>query len=236
MRRSLFVFCVSLLWFAAPAAAQKTYVGGSFLGEFARFGGVDIDDDDNSRRSTLIDDLSRNDESVGFDVRLGRGLGERWGIELAFARGGSAEQVQSQRLLGSGGSGGITLPGLPVLPILPIPEIEIERRLSQQHTTIDTVAWFQQNLSDRVGLTFLGGVSFNRTSTEQSFRLTDDRLTIDVTYPAAIETVQYGVGPVAGAETSIAFGAHAAITAGVRLHGVSSGWLIRPAAGIRWTF
>ena len=236
--RCAFVLCLSLgLLFASPAAAQTTYVAGSFLGELSRFGGVDVDDDNavSSVVSSTVDNLSRDGESVGFDLRVGRGLGEHWGIELAYARGGSVEHVQTNQLFGRNDLPGL-IPGLPSLPILPLPEVEIERRFAEQHTTIDTVAWFRQDLGERVALAFLGGASFHRHSTEQSFRVTDPRLAIYATFPAAIEAVDYGVGPVVGAETLIKFGAHAAITGGVRLNAVGGGWLIRPSAGLRWTF
>ena len=236
--RCAFVLCLSLgLSFASPAAAQTTYVAGSFLGELSRFGGVDVDDDNGASSvvSSTVENLSRDGESVGFDLRVGRGLGERWGIELAFARGGSVEHVQTNRLFGRNDLPGL-IPGLPSLPILPLPEVEFERRFAEQHTTIDTVAWFRQDLGERVALAFLGGASFHRHSTEQSFRVTDPRLAIYATFPAAIEALDYGVGPVVGAETLIKFGDHAAITGGVRLHAVGGGWLIRPSAGLRWTF
>lgn len=234
IRSAVLMFGVLLL--ASPVTAQSTYVGASFLGEFARYGGIDLDNDAARDVSTTIDDVTRDGESIGFDLRVGRGLGEHWGLELGFARGGTIDNVQTQRISLSGRNPGVILPGLPSLPILPIPDIEFERRFSQQQTTFDTVVWFRQDLTDRVGLIFLGGASFNRLSTEQSLRLTDDRLAIYTTLPAAIETVSYGVGPVAGADAAIGFGTHAAITAGVRLHALSGGWLIRPGVGVRWSF
>ena len=233
------LLCALLIAVASPVAAQSTYVSASLLGEFSRYGGVDIDDDNPGVLSS-VDPLSRDGETLGFDVRIGRALGERWGVELGFARGGTIEQRQSRSLLGILTSPTVppTLPGLPTRPTLPfpIPDFEFELLYSQQHTTIDTVAWLRQELSERVDLVFAGGVSFSRVETGQGVRITDDRLAIYLPYPSEIETTQYGTGAVVGVEGLFELSDHAAITGGVRVHGVAGGWLIRPAAGLRWSF
>jgi hypothetical protein len=228
-----------LLAIAAPAAAQSTYAGGSVIGEFARFGGVDIDDP--ARLSAVVEPLSRSWETIGFDLRVGRALGEHWGVELSFARGGSHEQRRPLRLLpfltSSPAFDPTTLPRtLPTLPTLPFPDFEVELSSEQQHTTFDTVLWLRQALGDRVDLVFLGGASFNRVEMEQTISIDDMRLAISLPAPSEIETVTFGVGPVVGSEAVIDLSDHAAATTGVRLHGVSGGWLIRPSAGLRWTF
>ena len=229
--------CVAVfVWVAVatPAAAQSTYVGASLIGEFARFGHVDVDGDDLGRILPNLD-ASRNGETLGFDLRLGRGLGERWGVELAFARGGTIEQRRTQRVA-------LRLIDVPVgiLPIVPVPNFEFELRTEQQYTTVDALAWVRQDLGTRVGLALLGGVSFTRVESEQELRFSEIRVAALLPYPPDIETVQHGVGPVVGAEAVIGIAEHTAVTAGLRLHGVSvgglGGWLVRPAAGLRWTF
>jgi hypothetical protein len=234
------VVVLSVLAVASPAAAQSTYVGGSLLGEFSRFSGVDVDDDTSRIASSTV---SRNGETIGFDVRVGRALDRRWGVEFELARGGANERTLSERLLSSssGSSPSFpTLPGvgrtIPITPILPIPAFEFELKVEQQLTTIATTAWVRQELGDRVQVAFSGGVSFSRVETEQSVRISDNRLAISLPFPSDIESVQYGVGPVVGAEVIIGVGEHAALTTGARLHGVAGGWLIRPAVGLRWTF
>ena len=228
-----------LLAMVSPAAAQSTYVGGSLIGEFARYGGADIDDA--ARLSTVVEPLSRSWETIGFDLRVGRALGEHWGVEFSFARGGSHEQRRNQRLLPFLTSSPAFDPTtfirtLPTLPTFPITDFEFELRSQQQHTTFDTTLWLRQELGDRVDLVFLGGASFNRVEREQNISIADDRLAIILPAPSEIETDTYGVGAVVGTEAVIDLTDHAAVTTGVRLHGVSGGWLIRPSIGLRWAF
>jgi hypothetical protein len=230
-----------VLTVSAPVAAQSTYVGGSLMGELTRLGGLDVDDGD-VRIAAGLEPLSRDGETLGFDVRVGRALGERWGIELSFARGGTLEERRTRNVFDILTSQGILtpilpgVPSLPTLPPFPITNVEIELVSERQHTTIDTVAWLRQPLGDRVSLAFLGGVSFSRVETEQQVGITDTRLAIHPPFSNEIETVQYGTGAVVGSEAIIKLSDHAAVTGGVRLHGVAGGWLIRPAAGLRWQF
>ena len=149
----------------------------------------------------------------------------------------------------------------PVNPILPIPEYAIE--IEEQYTTIATSAWVRQELGDRVALVFSGGISFNRVESEQRTNIDVRRLantggniehiyssglssqvifgiptalSLYAPFPTSVETIDYGVGPVVGTEAIVGVGEHAALTGGVRLHGVSGGWLIRPSVGLRWSF
>ena len=221
--------------FATAASAQSTYVGASFIGEFARYSGVDIDDDDDSLSSIIsVNDLSRSGETVGFDLRIGRAITDRWGVEFGYARGGTIEKERSNRI-------GLRFLNPPVTfpPTLGIPDIEFEQRAELQHTTFDTVAFVRQELGSWVDLAVLGGVSFSRVEMEQSVRITDQRLVQFaplLPFPPAAEVVSYDVGAVVGAEAIMAIGDRAAVTAGARLQGVPGGWLIRPSVGLRWVF
>jgi hypothetical protein len=53
-------------------------------------------------------------------------------------------------------------------------------------------------------------------------------------------TIEYGVDPVVGMDAHIRVTDHLAIVPGVRFQsggiGVRRGWLLRPAAGVRWGF
>jgi hypothetical protein len=225
---------------AAPAAAQTTgdtYVGAAFLQEFARFGGVDVDDDD-LRIASLVD-ISRDGDAPGFSLTLGRAFGERWGIELEFARGGGIEQERIERTFPVFTPDSLLPPGL-LPPGLPPPGFAFELHTEQQHTTIAAAAWIRQELGARVDLAVLGGVSFSRVEVEQEIRNIDPRLAIFLPYPREIESVQHGAGAVVGAEAIIEIATHVAATAGVRLHGIDAGglggWLVRPSAGLRWRF
>ena len=243
MCRGVLVFaCVAVIQVltgVSPAVAQSTYVSASLLGEFSRFSGFEVDD--GPVPASVVGE-SPNGKTLGFNLRVGRGLTARWGVEFEFARGGVDEQDESQRvfpLLTELTSFVPGLPGvirsLPINPILP-PDIALTLENEREHMTLATTAWVRQAVSDRVDLVFTGGVSFNRIETEQNVRLTDQRLAIYFPFPQAVETVEYDVGPVVGAETVIDVGEHAALTGGVRLHAVRDGWLIRPAVGLRWTF
>ena len=237
-RASLVLSCsvalCSLLSVAEPAAAQSTYVGASLFGEITRFGGIDIDDGDAFRIAPSLGEANRDGEALGFDVRVGRAITDRWGVELAFARGGAIDNELRQQFTPSILQTGVILP-----PGFPIPSFEYELHSEQQHTTIDTVAWLRQDLSDSAHLVFLGGASFTRIEREEGLRITDPRfagLGIYLPYPTGLETTSYNVGPVVGTELVFDLGDHAAITGGVRLHGGIGGWLVRPGAGIRWRF
>ena len=226
----------ALLALAMPAAAQSTYVGASLVGDIARFSKVDVDDDV-ARVATSLS--SMDGEALGFNVKIGRSLGERWGVEFEFARSGEIEHRQwefatpaSPRLP--------TLPGLPVV-LPPIPDFGFELEAEQQHTSFATLLWVRQELGDRVELAYLGGLAFSRVEVDQDLQITDDRLAQwALSILPNYTTVDHGVGPAVGLEAEIKFGDHAAATAGVRLHGTNvagrNGWLIRPLAGLRWRF
>ena len=219
----------------APAWAQSTYVGGAFIGEFARYGGVDVDEADRNL-STSYEGPSRNGESVGFDLRVGRALAEHWGVEFSFARGGAVSNSVTRRISPLRLTNPVVIPGFPTLPTLPVPDFEFEFSNDMQHTTVDALAWFRQDLSARTHLAVLGGVSFTRIEDEQRIDITDQRLALLTPLPFETESTRYASGPVVGIEAIVDVGEHAAITGGVRLHGGFGGWLVRPSVGLRWGF
>jgi opacity protein-like surface antigen len=222
-------WCVALLvWavLASPAAAQSTYVGASLVGDLARFSKIDYDDDEFARIAG--GETSADGEALGFNVKIGREIGERWGLEFEFARTGEFESRTS-----------IALPAVVRETLdLRIPYYGFEYEAERSHTMFAALAWVRQDLGDRVELSYLGGISFNRVETEQEY--TGPRILIypPVTVPG-YETIDYGVGPSVGVEAAIKIGS-AAVTTGVRLQsaiGASrGGWMIRPNVGMRWTF
>ena len=224
---------LALLAIGAPAAAQSTYVGGSVVFDIARFDKVEYDDDMPRITGTAT---SVDGEAVGFNLRIGRALGERWGLEFEFARSGQFENQESYGLP--------LLTDLGILPpelttILPIPEFQFEIDSEQRYTSYGALAWVRQNLGERVDLTYLGGVMFNHAEIEQDVRLTDPRLIQWIPIPET-SVIEYSISPAVGIDTGFKLSDAAAITAGLRLHGVSAGGrtglLLRPNVGVRWTF
>ena len=217
-----FLVLMLFIGVATPAAAQSTYVGASLVGDIARVSKIEFDED----FAPLIGaDAAQDGEALGFNAKVGRELGERWGVELEFARTGEFETRSVA-----------AIPALfPERLDLRVPPLEFESE--QTHTMIGALAFLRQELGTRVELSFLGGISFNRVETEHEY--TGPRILIFPPVPVpSYEQTTYGVGPAVGLEAAYKFGA-AAITGGVRLQtigGNGSGWLIRPNVGMRWTF
>src|SRR5688572_478044 len=79
-RAGIVLLCVCL---AEPARAQSAYVVGSLAAEISR----------SSRAETVgFETPSGDGEVLGGSLRAGTSLGDRWGVELEFARGATSEQ------------------------------------------------------------------------------------------------------------------------------------------------
>ena len=214
---------------ATPATAQSTYVGASLVGDVARFSRIDFDNAPGVLRNQLPDDAS----ALGFNVKIGRTLGERWGVEFEFARSGEMESHLEHTVPFSV----ITLPGVPP-PSFSRPDFTLRFDQEQQHTGFGAIAWFRQDLGDRVDISYLGGVVFSRWHRTQTHDVT-------ILWPAifppparTVSTTTYGITPAVGAEVAIKFSERAAVTTGLRVQGITGqgGWLLRPNAGFRWMF
>lgn len=220
---------VSLAALAAPAAAQNHYVGASLAGDIARF----------TRTSSLqeilvVDDESPDGEALGLGLSGGTTLGERWGIDLEFVWPARIEHTIRRRFP-------VTLPAPIPLPgpiPIPIPSLDFEIAASQRHTTLTASVWVRQEVSDRLALAYLAGVTFSRMEFEQSLNF-GILQSLPVPMPR-IDVVEHGVGPAIGVEGRVKLGDHVAIVPSMRLHAVKlagdSGWLMRPAIGARWLF
>lgn len=226
--RSCLVFCFVLAT-AAPAAAQATYVGASLIGDVARFSKFELDDDDPRGGGQVALD----GEALGFALRVGRALGERWGVEFEFARSGEIENRGRQ----------YPIP-VPLLPELlpgnaPISNLGLETESTLQQTTFAALAWVGHTVSDRVWMAYSGGATFNRAEVEQEFSLSGGRGNARLAIPS-IELTEFGVGAVVGAEAVVSLTDSVALSAGARLQSVTigtrAGWLVRPAVGARVTF
>jgi hypothetical protein len=88
---------------------------------------------------------------------------------------------------------------------------------------------------------YLGGIGFHRTEQDVDYEFGGGRLSPVpigiVPVPSyTLESVTYSVHPMVGLEARIGMSDHLDLVPGVRLHGVTGGWLLRPAVGLAWTF
>jgi len=224
-----FVF-VALIAGTAESAAQPAYVGASVFGDFVRL--------TQTRYRALEDDAGG--EAVGFALRVGTHITDRWGVELEFARpseidgDGGFEILPAQVTFASLSDlvpPGVTLPSPLIFP-------PFSYRTTMRNTTISPAAFVRQDLTDRSSLVYLGGLGFYRT--EREFGLASDPRALGGTglsiVPFRSETVHYGVKPFVGVEGRIGLGEHGQLVPALRLHGIDGGWLVRPGVGVNWVF
>jgi hypothetical protein len=232
MRRLVHVIAVLLVGsaMAAPAFAQGGYISASLIGDVVR-----LDQYDASRSD------AGNGEALGFALRVGSGLGTRWGVELEFVRPGEISSDVTPEILPLLAR---TIPSFtPSIPgppntgdVLAFPIYSYRYRTRRRNTTLSTAVWAKQEISQRFSLAYLGGVSFGRTSHEIEVSYEPVRPTILPIPPSVSQSTLYDVGPMAGVEGRIRLGGQVDLVPGIRLHGVEGGWLIRPALGLAWAF
>ncbi len=212
----------------APAMAQTPYVGAALVGDVARLSHSSFDGRQND---------SSGGEAIGFALRLGTGIGAAWGVETEFARPSEITSTSPPQLLAALDYPELVgQPGLIDLGIVPGVGISITTR--QRNTTLSTVAWVRQDLTNRAALVYLGGLSFVRAASVTEYSFSFVRPLPGLLLPAAdrVEFVAYGVRPVVGIEARIGLTDHLELVPGVRLTGLDNGWLIRPAVGLGWGF
>jgi hypothetical protein len=218
--------------FNSAAAAQSVYVAGSIGADISLVSG---------QESLGIPSTPGGGEALSGAARVGAVLDGRFGVEFELSRAATLRDE--------------TRPGIdPLAASFPIfvPEVDFRTRI----TTISTTASIRQQVSDKVALAYLGGVVFHRTDSRLDYRVSTGPFAaggisgifrsgagLERIFPVGlalpsfnIETVQYGVGPVVGIEAHIGYGDHLTIVPGVRMHGLSNSWLVRPSAGVGWTF
>ena len=216
---------------AAPAFAQGGYIGAFLLADVAR-----LDQYDRTGR-----DDSGNGEALGFALRLGSGLGSKWGVEVEFVRPGeiSSDVVPDIFPLTVSAVYDVTPSrvGVPTIPepVL-FPSFSYHLRTRQRNTTLSTALWVRQEISSRVSLAYVGGVAFGRTSREVEVSYEPVRPVILPIPPIVSETTTYDVGPMVGVEGRIRLAGQVNLVPGLRLQAIEGGWLIRPALGLAWAF
>ena len=213
---------------APPAFAQGAYVGAFLVGEIVRLDQYDSTQD------------SGNGESFGFGLRLGTPVGARWGVELEYVRPGEITSDQSPGILPAAIYDVTLVQVIPGLPsdgrYDPLIFPSYRFRSTQRRTTLSTSLWVRQEITPRFSLAYLGGVAFGRTNNEIEVSYQLPRPTILPIPPIVTESISYDVRPMVGVEGRIRMGGKVDLVPGLRLHGASGGWLIRPAVGLAWTF
>ena len=216
---------------ASAQSAQSPYAGASLVGDVLL---------STHSESTFGRDVPDGGEAIGFALRVGTPLGARWGVELEFTRPGEietefaggpiplsrADTLTSLTTLASGPT---------LIQVLPQP-VSYGLNASERHSTLSTTVWFAQELSPKLSLVYLAGMGFYRATYESEFRfdiLGGIALPI---VPSPTRTVNYGVRPLAGFEARLKLTDHVDLVPGVRLHGLESSWLLRPAVGLAWNF
>jgi hypothetical protein len=232
IRQQLNVAIALVTMWTGTAFAQSAYVGAELIGDVLR---------STHSESTLGLDVPSGGEAIGFALRVGTPLGSRWGIELQFARPGEIDTEFSGAIpLASSVEILTTLARTPgaitATQLFPLP-LPYRLRSSQRHSTLATTVWFNQSLSAKISLVYLAGMGFYRATYESEARFEILPVsTIPVVFPPITKTVTYGVRPLAGFEARLKLTDHVDLVPGVRLHGLESAWLLRPAVGLAWNF
>lgn len=231
------IFGLVFLLAAAPVMAQNTTVSAGITGDVVRFSRFDTEG---------LGDLSvntpRDGESIGFNVGVGRRIGEQWGVALEVGRTGEIEsrRVHSLdiRVAAELMPPTTLLPPTRVPPVPPL-DVEFESTYELRQTAISALVWVSHNAGSRIELTYSGGLTLMRSESASAITVTDQRLAIWA-LPAGLRSIDYRSAPVLGADAAIRFTDHTALTAGVRAYAIDvsgiSGWLIRPSVGVRWRF
>jgi hypothetical protein len=225
-----------------PAFAQGPYVSASVVGDIARF---------NHGTSPGAPDAQGGDEAIGFGLRLGVPVGSSWGVEAELTRPSEITNELSNigpSLTGGGGylmpnssvslspTGRLDVSSLSVVGELPVLSYQLLSRM--RTTTFSTTAWARQELTSRISLVYLGGLSFQRITSMFELRFASTRAVPGFVLPPAqrSESILYGVRPTVGVEARIGLTEHVELVPGIRLAGLDNGWLVRPAVGLGWVF
>jgi hypothetical protein len=218
---------------AQSAYAQGAYVSASLTGDVVRQNSV----------KSAGSDQSSDGEAIGFALRVGGEIGRRWGVELEYARPQEIDNDFSPGIVPL--PAGTLVPGAIGANVFPpdlgqiFPTFSYRIRTSQRNTMISSAVWARQEISRRMSLVYIGGVGFHRTTSEVTvtFEPGPVRIGLPIVLPPTVtNSIAYDVGPFAGMEGRIGLTDHAHLVAGVRLHGISGGWLFRPSVGLGWNF
>jgi|ERR1051325_12083328 hypothetical protein len=217
---------------AVSAHAQSAYVAATAGADVLRLGRTD---------SNVSPGFSRDSEAFSWSLRMGTAVGQNWGVEMEFVRSAKSrsEFPVGVPIVFSGvpvPPSAALFPSATALPNIPTP-VAFESDTRTRHTDFDGVAWARQPVSGSVDLVYLGGVAFSR-----------ERIEITQTFPTVLRVfapgggsftttaTSYGTHPLVGVEARIRMTSHMRLLPGIRVQGVEGGWLMRPYAGLGWSF
>ena len=207
------------------AQAQSPYVAATIGADVVRIGHTD---------SNFSSTATNDSEVISGSVRVGTSVGQNWGVELEFVRSGDsrAQTPPPVPLPFAGALSSLAPAGLPVSVIA------FETDVRQSHYDFDTVAWVRQAAGSKLDIVYLGGIAFSH-----------QRIEISQTFPTVIRQllpvpsnsfrttiIDYSTKPIVGVEARIGLTSHVRLIPGLRLQGLTEGWLLRPYAGLGWFF
>jgi len=223
--------CVFVMM-TASAYAQTPYVAGTI--------GADVVRSSHSE-SNVSGSTPGGSEVLSGSLRVGTSVGENWGVEFEFVRSGESHQsgpvglpiLAEQNLSTSV----ITAPAFTaVFGSSAIGTVAFATDTRQSRCDYDAAAWVRQR-AGRVDLIYLGGLAFSRQRTEitQTFPTV---VGVFAPTPSRFRTtvIDYGTHPLVGTEARIGLTSHMKLIPGIRLQGLSDGWLLRPYVGLGWSF
>ena len=230
------------LGFGISISAQSPYVAGALAADVSRVGRTD---------SSFYSAPSTDSEVVSGALRVGTSIGPRWGVELEFVRSGRSNTQGSIAIpvLQAGFVSATIGQALPagVVPgniAFPVP-FDYRSEMTRRTTTLDAVAWASQPVSGSVEIVYLGGIAFSRERSVMThivspvLRTTAPPPTAVVLLPTTTfrsALIQYDTRPLVGMEARIGLASKLRLVPGLRLQGLSNGWLLRPYVGLGWFF
>lgn len=220
----IIVLALVLMLVSAAARAQSPYVAGTIGADISRFGHTE---------STFSPATTNDSEVFSGSMRVGTSLGERWGVELEFVKSGSSRgHVPPAVPLPYAGTVSSIVPGNITGSV-----IAFQADVRESHYDFDPVAWVRQGAGSKVEVVYLAGVAFSHQRTEVTSTFpTVLRALLPVPGPFRTSVVEYSTRPLVGAEARIGLTSHVRLIPGVRLQGLADGWLLRPYAGLGWSF
>jgi len=107
-----------------------------------------------------------------------------------------------------------------------------------EHSADGRIDYFVTGAGSKVDLVYLAGVAFShqRIEVSQTFPTVVRQLLPVPAGSFRTTIVDYSTRPLVGAEARIGLTSHVRLIPGLRLQGLTDGWLLRPYAGLGWSF